>query len=84
MDKKTLLTIRVPAVDKSFDFWIPDHLSIDDVTKLVQELILESEHRLFKASAAATLYLEADGLELDLDNKVSEYAFVDGTRLVLI
>ena len=84
MKNKTLFSIRLPAVNKSFDLWIPNELSIYEATKLVQTLLEEREARHFKASASVSLYLESESEELEVDKLIGEYDFVDGTKLVLI
>lgn len=84
MKNKTLFSVRLPAADRSFELWIPDELSIYEATKLVAALLDEQEDRQFKSDAATALYLKSDGTELDVNKRVGEYGFVNGTELVLI
>ncbi len=84
MQDKTLFSVALPAVNKSFELWIPDELSVYEASRLAQSILEEKEDRQFKASKSVSLYLKSNGAELDVDKYVGEYDFVDGTELVLV
>ena len=84
MKNKTLFSVRLPAADKTFELWIPDELSIFEAAQLTANILKEQESRQFVADKATTFYLKENGAELDINKLVGEYAFVDGTELVLM
>lgn len=84
MKNKTLFSVQLPAANKSFDLWIPDELNIGDITQLTICLLEEQEGRQFAADGTTALYHKSNGVELDINKCLGEYAFADGTQLVLM
>ncbi len=83
MKNKTLFSVTLPAVAKSYDLWIPDELSVHDATKLIIKVLEERERKRFMVDSTTSLYHRADGVELDLNKLVGEHEFIDGTELIL-
>ena len=84
MKNKTLFNIRLSAVNKSFEMWIPNELSVYEATKLTIGILQDQEQRWYEASKSTSLYVEESGEELDINKFVGDYNFVDGTELVLV
>ncbi|MDR0308718.1 MAG: hypothetical protein LBH87_02165 [Coriobacteriales bacterium] len=84
MDSKTLFEIQMPAVQTAFELWIPDDLTIGDATRLVCAVVEDQKDAWFKASRSTSLYAKSSGEELDINKRIRDFDFVNGSKLVLI
>jgi len=84
MDTKTLFSIFLPATVRSYEMWIPDELSVYEATQLVCKILAEQEGRYFVPDKGTALYEKATGDELDINVRIGDMGFVNGTQLVLI
>jgi hypothetical protein len=81
---KTLFSIFLPATQKSYELWIPNELSVYVAKELVCKILADQEARYFISDANTALYEKASGNELDVNSRVGDLDYVNGTQLVLV
>jgi hypothetical protein len=84
MKDKTLLSIYLPATQSTFELWVPDSLTIHDTIELACLVMQEQVGRRFSPSKDTALYTRTSGEELDVNMRVADYGFVNGSQLVLM
>jgi hypothetical protein len=82
--EKTLLSIFLPATGKSYEMWIPDELSVHEAQVLVGRALEEQEEPYFALSETSALYEMTSGVELDVNMRIGELDFVNGTHLMFV
>jgi len=84
VETKTLFSIFLPATIKSYEMWIPNELSVYEATQLVCKILAEEESRYFLPDKSTALYEKATGDELDINSRIGDLGYVNGTQLVLL
>lgn len=80
--EKVSLSVRVPALDGSYDFIVPDNMAVRDVQKLMAR-ILESEYGVSGNISDLMLLDMSDGEVLRLECSFKQLGISDGARLML-
>lgn len=81
--EKVAITVRVPALDSTYDFIIPDSLPVEDVVQLIIK-ILSSEYGVSGNSEGAMLFDTSDQTALPPDCNFKQLGIFDGAHLLLI
>ncbi len=81
---KILVEIYLPVVDRSYDVYIPFHLKIYEVEKMVASAFAELSDGYFTSSADTVLCGKADGNPLDINKSALEQGLHNGSKLMLI
>ena len=81
--EKVSVTVRIPALDGSYDFLIPDNMAVGDAQGLMAR-ILESEYGVSGNTTGLLLLDMADGQVLRLECSFKQLGISDGARLMLV
>ena len=81
---KTLVSVLLPATGKSYDFWVPNDMSMREATTLISEAMQIAEPSFYKRSADAALMYIATGEIPPANATIAEIGFTDGDRFSLI
>lgn len=77
------ITIRIPALGNSFDFIVPNNMSVKDAQSLIIQ-ILSSEYGVPNIGNEVTLFDTDDGKALRLECSFAQLGISDGAKLLLI
>ena len=80
--KKIPVSVHIPAMRGTYEFLIPDSMSVADVQKLMVR-ILSSEYGVVENSSDLLLVDEKDGKSLRAECSLSQLGITDGAKLVL-
>lgn len=84
MKNKTLINVKLPATQKTYDFWVPDAMCIYDVAQLIGEGMETIEPDFFeKRESPALMYIHTGQIQ-NPNATISEIGFSDGDRFVLV
>ena len=81
--ERVSVTVRIPALDGSYDFIVPDNMAIRDAQSLMAR-ILESEYGVSWKVSDLTLLDMSDGEVLRLECSLKQLGVSDGARLMLV
>ena len=81
---KTLFDVLLPATGRRYDFWVPDELSMQEVSLLVSEAMQVAEPSYYRATPDAALMYEPTGELQEPSSTVAQIGFTDGDRFVLV
>lgn len=81
---KTLLSVKLPATGKSYDFWVPDDMRMQEVGEMVCQAMQTIEPDFFAKTGAQALMYERTGQIQQPDALVGEIGFVDGDKFVIV
>lgn len=84
MSEKILVSVKLPATRKSYDFWVPSDMSIHDAAGLISTLLEGREGDRFKANDGNALMLAYTGDLLDPNSTMGGNGLVNGSRLALV
>lgn len=84
MNDKVLVSVMLPATQKSYDLWVPLESSVHDACALVADILESREADRFSATSSSALMLRDTGEMVDPNCLVESAGWVNGTRLVLI
>lgn len=84
MNDKVLLSVKLPATGKSYDFWVPIDMSMGSVSRLVCEAMQNIEPDFYLATENSTLMYVRTGQIQDPSAVVGEIGFANGDRFVLV
>ncbi len=84
MMDSTLFCVELPATAKSYDFWVPDDMTMQEASRLIGQAMqmIEPDHFLFTGTQA--LMYRRTGQIQDPAATVSQIGFVDGEQFVLV
>ncbi len=82
--EKVLVEISVPAIDNSFDVFIPQKNKVSDVVLLVSRMVSELSEERFKPNSSTLLCDARTGDILDINLSVYEQEIRNGSKLMLI
>lgn len=81
--EKISISINIPAIGNTYEFMMPDSMSIQDAQNLIIR-ILSSEYGISKNNKDLMLFDLKDNLALRLECSFSQLGISDGARLLLI
>lgn len=81
--EKISISIHIPAIGNTYDFMVPDNMSVQDVQSLIIR-ILNSEYGISKNSTDVMLFDTKDNLALRLECSFAQLGISDGAKLLLI
>lgn len=81
--EKISITVKIPALNHTYDFIVPDHMSIRNAQNLMIR-ILNSEYGISDKNTDAMLFDMDDNTVLRLDCSFAQLGISDGARLLLI
>ena len=81
--EKISININIPAIGNTYEFMVPDSMSIQDAQNLIIR-ILSSEYGISKNNTDLMLFDLKDNLALRLECSFSQLGLSDGARLLLI
>lgn len=80
--EKISISIRIPAMNNSFDFIIPENLPAGDVMKLVLRIMSDT---LDSGDSESLIFVDMDdGKALRKEYSLKKQGISDGARLMLI
>lgn len=81
--EKVAVTVKVPAMDNTYEFIVPNNMSVKDVLELMIR-ILSSEYGISNNSNDAMLFDLNDQLALPPENSFDQLGICDGAQLLMI
>ncbi len=81
--EKISITVRIPALDSSYDFIVPDNMSVRNAQNLMIR-ILSSEYGISDKSNDVMLFDMNDNTALRLECSFAQLGISDGAKLLLI
>ncbi len=84
MRKKTLLSVMTPITKRSYDFWIPKEMSVNDARLLTARMVESRERGNIIVTPETMLMLMETGETLDINETIGSLDLADGTELMLV
>ena len=81
--EKISITVKIPALDGTYDFVVPNNMSIRNAQNLMIR-ILNSEYGISDKSTDAMLFDMGDNTALRLECSFAQLGISDGAKLLLI
>lgn len=81
--EKISITVKIPALDSTYDFIVPNNMSVKNAQNLMIR-ILNSEYGISDKSAEAMLFDTSDNTALRLECSFAQLGISDGAKLLLI
>ncbi|MEG2813593.1 MAG: EsaB/YukD family protein [Oscillospiraceae bacterium] len=81
---KILIDVYIPVAKKSYDMFIPTHLTMYEVLKLIMKIATEMSGGLFVGDENTTICNRKDGTILNINLSVNELGLRNGSKLMLI
>lgn len=82
--EKILIEVFVPAIEKTFDVYIPPTLKMHEVEMLLSSAISELSSGYFAKSPDTVLCERKNGIIIDINKSASELGLQNGSNLMLI
>lgn len=82
MEKKSI-TVKIPALGSTYDFIVPNNMSIRDAQQLMIR-ILSSEYGISDKSADVMLFNTEDHAALRLECSFAQLGISDGAKLLMV
>lgn len=81
--KKISITVRIPALDNTYDFMVPDNMSVQNVQNLIVR-ILSTEYGISNTTNDVMLFDTSDNKALRLECSFAQLGIADGAKLLMI
>ena len=81
--EKISISVRIPALDNTYEFIVPRNMSIKDAQNLMIK-ILNSEYGISNANTDVILVNLSDNLTLRLECNFVQLGICDGAKLLMI
>ena len=81
--EKISITVKIATLGRSFDFFVPNNMSIRDSIDLIIK-ILNSEYGLLNQNGNVMLFDKNEKESLPMECSFSQLGISDGTELLLI
>lgn len=80
-----IVDIKVPALEKVYNFSVSEKAKVSDLIEEVVELIIQKEHLAFHGNLEEmVLCCVEGGLQCDRDRCLSDYEITGGSELILV
>lgn len=80
---KISVTVMIPALNHTYEFMVPNNMSVRDVQQLMIR-ILSSEYGILDKSTDVMLFDMEDGNVLRLECSFAQLGISDGAKLLMI
>lgn len=80
---KILICLKVPAISRSFDLFVPIDMKIDELTKIITKGVVEMSNNSYIASNQENLNLN-NNILLNPQLTLQSYGIKDGAIIFLI
>ena len=84
MTNKILIEVYVPILECEYDVFIPINKKIQNVTRLINEAIIDLSNGCYSKKENVVLYNRENGILLDPLKNVKEAGLVNGSQVILI
>jgi hypothetical protein len=84
MTEKTLFEVLLPATAKTYEFWVPQGVTVNDARNLIAGILADKEPSFFKPNAQTALYDMDTGDELNINAYISSFGYTNGAKLMLV
>ncbi|MDR0852349.1 MAG: EsaB/YukD family protein [Clostridiales Family XIII bacterium] len=81
---KILIEIEIPVAQKSFEVFLPLHLTGYEVLGLIVKIATELTDRLFVADDGVALCRKEDGAILNLNQPLWKLGLINSEKLILV
>lgn len=81
--EKISITVKIPALDNTYDFIVPNNMSVRNAQNLIIR-ILNSEYGVSSKNSDAMLFDMSDRTALRLECSFAQLGISDGAKLILI
>lgn len=81
--EKISLSVKIPALGDTFDFIIPDTMSVADAQKLMIR-ILSAEYSICEKMTGIMLFDMEDGTALRTECSFAQMGIADGAKLIML
>ena len=81
--EKISITVRIPALDNTYDFIVPNNMSVQNIQNLIVK-ILSSEYGISTTNNDVMLFDTSDNKALRLECSFAQLGISDGAKLLLI
>lgn len=84
MTNKILVEVYVPILDQKYDVLIPINKKIQNVTRLINEAVIDLSNGCYNKKDNIVLYNRENGMLLEPKLNVKEVGLVNGSQVILI
>lgn len=84
MNNKILIEVFVPMLEQEYDVFVPINKKIKNVTRLINDAIVDLSNGCFPKKNDIVLYNRQNGFILDPKLNVKEAGLVNGSQVILI
>ena len=84
MNNKILIEVFVPMLEQEYDVFVPINKKIKNVTRLINDAIVDLSNGCFPKKSDIVLYNRQNGFILDPKLNVKEAGLVNGSQVILI
>lgn len=84
MTNKIIVEVYVPVLGQKYDVLIPINKKIQNVTRLINEAIIELSNGCYSKKDNVVLYNRETGMLLEPKLNVKEVGLVNGSQVILI
>ena len=81
--EKISITVEIPALNNTYDFIVPNNMSIRDAQQLMIK-ILNSEYGILDKNIDVLLFDKSDSKALRLECSFAQLGICDGAKLLMI
>lgn len=81
---KTLFDVKLPATNRHYDFWVPDDMTMGDVSALICQAMQNIEPDFFANTGESALMYLRTGQIQDPSATVGQIGFINGDQFVLV
>lgn len=81
--EKISITVRIPALDNTYDFIVPNNMSVQNVQNLIVK-ILSSEYGISTTNNDVMLFDTSDNKALRLECSFAQLGISDGAKLLML
>ena len=81
--EKISITVRIPALDNTYDFIVPNNMSVQNIQNLIVK-ILSSEYGISTTNNDVMLFDTSDNKALRLECSFARLGISDGAKLLML
>lgn len=81
--EKISITVRIPALDNTYDFIVPNNMSVQNIQNLIVK-ILSSEYGISTTNNDVMLFDTSDNKALRLECSFAQLGISDGAKLLML
>lgn len=81
---KILIEVSLPAINETFEVYIPLDLKFYEITFLLSKMVTDLSNGLFIANEDSTLYEKESGKVININMSARELKFKNGDKLMML